>query len=83
MKDFRWRSRGALLGLLAAGWGDLYTNVTDLPFGSMAGPNGSRQVVVGTENRQNMLGHLALLGARRSRKRDPPGSFDPRGSVRP
>ena len=31
----------------------------------MADPSGRRLVVVGTENRQNMLGHLALLGARR------------------
>jgi hypothetical protein len=54
-----------LVNLLAAGWGDLFTNVTDLPWGSMADPSGRRIVVVGTENRQNMLGHLALLGARR------------------
>ena len=39
--------------------------MTDLPWGSMADPSGRRLVVVGTENRQNMLGHLALLGARR------------------
>ena len=39
--------------------------MTDLPWGSMADPSGRRIVVVGTENRQNMLGHLALLGARR------------------
>ncbi|MEA2632950.1 MAG: hypothetical protein QOE66_3169, partial [Chloroflexota bacterium] len=45
--------------------GDLFTNVTDLPWGSMADPTGRRLVVVGTENRQNMLGHLALLGAHR------------------
>ena len=54
-----------LINLLAAQWGDLYTNVADLPWGSMADPSGRRLVVVGTENRQNMLGHLALLGARR------------------
>ena len=54
-----------LVNLLAAQWGDLYTNVTDLPWGSMADPSGRRLVVVGTENRQNMLGHLALLGAHR------------------
>jgi len=54
-----------LVNLLAAQWGDLYTNVTDLPWGSMADPSGRRIVVVGTENRQNMLGHLALLGAHR------------------
>jgi hypothetical protein len=33
--------------------------------GSAIAPGGRRQVVVGTENRQNLLGHLALLGARR------------------
>ena len=54
-----------LVNLLAAQWGDLTTNVTDLEWGSMADPSGRRLVVVGTENRQNMLGHLALLGARR------------------
>jgi hypothetical protein len=54
-----------LVNLLAAGWGDLFTNVTDLPWGSLSEPGGSRRVVVGTENRQNLLGHLALLGARR------------------
>lgn len=53
-----------VVNLLAAQWGDLYTNITDLPWGSMADPTGRRLVVVGTENRQNMLGHLALLGAR-------------------
>ena len=54
-----------VVNLLAAQWGDLYTNVTDLPWGSMADPAGRRIVVVGTENRQNQLGHLALLGAHR------------------
>jgi hypothetical protein len=54
-----------LVNLLATQWGDLFTNVTDLPWGSMAEPSGRRIVVVGTENRQNVLGHLALLGARR------------------
>ncbi len=54
-----------LVNLLAAQWGDLFTSVTDLPWGSTADPSGRRLVVVGTENRQNVLGHLALLGARR------------------
>lgn len=54
-----------LVNLLAAQWGDLFTNVTDLPWGSMTEPGGRRLVVVGTENRQNVLGHLALLGAHR------------------
>lgn len=54
-----------LVNLLAAQWGDLFTNVTDLEWGSMTDPSGRRLVSVGTENRQNMLGHLALLGAHR------------------
>jgi hypothetical protein len=54
-----------LVNLLAAQWGDLFTNIADLEWGSMADPSGRRLVVVGTENRQNMLGHLALLGAHR------------------
>jgi len=54
-----------VVNLLAAQWGDLFTNVNDLEWGSMGDPSGRRLVVVGTENRQNMLGHLALLGARR------------------
>ena len=64
-----------LVNLLAAQWGDLYTNFTDLPWGSMADPSGRRLVVVGTENRQNMLGHLALLGAHRPTV--PPASGGP------
>ncbi|MGH2465613.1 MAG: CehA/McbA family metallohydrolase, partial [Candidatus Limnocylindrales bacterium] len=54
-----------LVNLLAAQWGDLFTNVADQPFGSLADPTGRRIIVMGTENRQNMLGHLALLGAHR------------------
>jgi hypothetical protein len=54
-----------IVNLLAAQWGDLYTNVTDIEWGSMTDPSGRRIVVVGTENRQTPLGHLALLGARR------------------
>lgn len=51
--------------LLATQLGDAYTNVTDLGWGSQAAPDGRHVVMVGTENRQNVLGHLALLGARR------------------
>jgi hypothetical protein len=54
-----------VVNLLAAQWGDLYTNVTDLAWGSGAAPGGRPIVAVGTENRQNVLGHLALLGAHR------------------
>jgi hypothetical protein len=55
----------AIVHLLATQWGDHYTGVTDLPWGSMADPSGDHRVVVGTENRQAVLGHLGLLGARR------------------
>ncbi len=51
--------------LLATQLGDYYINVPDLPFGSQQDPAGRHAVIVGTENRQNVLGHLALLGARR------------------
>jgi hypothetical protein len=54
-----------LVNLLATQWGDLFTNVTDLPWGNLADPDGDHLVVLGTENRQNVLGHLGLLGARR------------------
>lgn len=51
--------------LLATQLGDEFTNVTDLPWGAVRDPDGQHVVNVGTENRQNMLGHLGLLGARR------------------
>ncbi len=50
--------------LLATQLGDEFTNVTDLAWGSQADPGGRHFVMVGTENRQNLLGHLGLLGAR-------------------
>ena len=49
--------------LLATQWGDNFTNIPDLTWGSQSEPSGRHAVMVGTENRQNMLGHLALLGA--------------------
>ncbi|MEA2607873.1 MAG: hypothetical protein QOJ75_116, partial [Chloroflexota bacterium] len=51
--------------LLATQLGDAFTNVTDLAWGSQADPGGRHFVLMGTENRQNVLGHLALLGAHR------------------
>jgi hypothetical protein len=54
----------AFVHLLATQAGDLITNGGDLAWGSMVEPGGRHQVVVGTENRQNLLGHLTLLGAR-------------------
>jgi hypothetical protein len=54
----------AFVHLLATQLGDHFISVTDLPWGSVSDPAGDHAVIVGTENRQNMLGHLALLGAR-------------------
>ncbi len=51
--------------LLATQAGDLTTNGQDLTWGSQRDPTGRHEVIMGTENRQNLLGHLALLGARR------------------
>ena len=51
--------------LLATQIGDEFISVPDLPFGSQSDSSGRHSVIVGTENRQNMLGHLALLGASR------------------
>ncbi len=55
----------SIVHLLATQWGDQSTNVNDLGWGSMRDPSGEHLVVVGTENRQNMLGHIGLLGADR------------------
>ena len=54
----------SLVHLLATQWGDQFTSVNDLPWGSMTDPSGRYAVILGTENRQNMLGHIGLLGAR-------------------
>src|SRR5438552_3064330 len=51
-----------LINLLAAQWGDLFTNVGDLPQGPIASHDGETMVWPGTENRQHILGHLCLLG---------------------
>lgn len=51
-----------LVNLLAAQWGDLFTNVGDLPQGPLSSRDGDTLVWVGTENRQHILGHLGLLG---------------------
>lgn len=50
--------------LLATQAGDLTTNGQDLAWGSRRDPSGRHELLMGTENRQNLLGHLALLGAR-------------------
>jgi hypothetical protein len=51
-----------LINLLAAQWGDLFTNVGDIPQGPLVSHDGDTMVWVGTENRQHILGHLGLLG---------------------
>ena len=51
-----------LVNLLAAQWGDLFTNVGDFAHGPLTSRDGETVVWVGTENRQYILGHLRLLG---------------------
>jgi hypothetical protein len=51
--------------VLGTQWGDQFTSTQDAPWGSHQDATGRHAVVMGTENRQNLLGHLALLGARR------------------
>ena len=53
-----------LTNLLAAQWGDLFTNVGDIPQGPLTSRDGETIVHVGTENRQHLLGHLGLLGVK-------------------
>jgi hypothetical protein len=50
-----------LVNLLAAQWGNLFSNVGDLGTGE-AVRRGARSVWMGTENRQHLLDHLGLLG---------------------
>jgi hypothetical protein len=51
-----------LINLLAAQWGDMYTNVGDFFQGPLTSHDKETIVWVGTENRQHILGHLCLLG---------------------
>jgi hypothetical protein len=51
-----------LISLLAAQWGDLFTNVGDLSHGPVISKDGETMVQVSTENRQHLLGHLGLVG---------------------
>jgi hypothetical protein len=56
-----------IVNLLATQWGEFMTNVGDFDgettFGSReAGGDGEYLVRVGSENRQNVLGHISLLG---------------------
>ena len=53
----------AIVNLLATQWGDHHTSIADMPAAVVADPAGEHLVVMGSENRQNMLGHIGLLGA--------------------
>jgi hypothetical protein len=53
-----------LINLLAAQWGDLFTNVGDLSHGPVTSADRDSMVWVGTENRQHILGHIGLEGVR-------------------
>ena len=55
-----------IVNLLATQWGDHHTSVTDLPVIVVHDPSKRHLVVMGSENRQNMLGHIGLLGASRA-----------------
>ena len=51
-----------MVNLLAAQWGDLYTNIGDLIHGPLTTRGGDTIARIGTENRQHLLGHIGLLG---------------------
>jgi hypothetical protein len=53
----------AIVNLLATQWGDHHTSVADLPASVVSDAAGEHLVVMGSENRQNVLGHIGLLGA--------------------
>ncbi len=53
-----------VINLLAAQWGDLFTNVGDIT-GKQSGSSTDETIVwVGTENRQHFLGHISMLGVK-------------------
>ena len=51
-----------LVNLLAAQWGDLFTNVGDITNQPLLSRDKDTMVWVGSENRQHILGHIGLLG---------------------
>ncbi len=53
-----------LVNLLAAQWGDLFTNVGDITNEPLLSHDRENMVWVGSENRQHILGHIGLLGPR-------------------
>lgn len=51
-----------VINLLAAQWGDMFSNVGDIT-GKQSGSSTDETIVwVGTENRQHFLGHISMLG---------------------
>jgi hypothetical protein len=55
----------AVVNLLQAQWGHLFTNVEDFTGRTRVSPDGQVFVHVSQENRQHVLGHLNLLGLRK------------------
>jgi hypothetical protein len=51
-----------LVNILAAQWGDLFTNVGDIRNEPLLSRDKQTMVWVGSENRQHILGHIGLLG---------------------
>src|SRR5438093_9690282 len=51
-----------LINLLAAQWGDLFTNVGDITNEPLLSRDKETMIWVGSENRQHILGHIAMLG---------------------
>ncbi|MDP6126269.1 MAG: hypothetical protein QGH20_11015, partial [Candidatus Latescibacteria bacterium] len=51
-----------IINLLAAQWGDLYTNIGDITGEAGFASRDETVVWVGTENRQHFLGHISMLG---------------------
>jgi hypothetical protein len=54
-----------VVNLLQSQWGSLFTNTEDFTGRPVATPDGRYVTFVGQENRQHVLGHLALWGLRR------------------
>ena len=51
-----------VINLLASQWGELFTNIGDFDGKSVVTSGEDYMVRVGTENRQQILGHISLLG---------------------
>ena len=51
-----------LVALLASQWGEMFSNIGDFDGDSVVSKNNDYMVSVGTENRQQILGHISLIG---------------------